>query len=52
VLYASAPPVIAREELQLGGPGTEADMEAFKRALQKRMPLNAQRQAVQIKFRA
>jgi PHP family Zn ribbon phosphoesterase len=27
---------ITREELQPGGPGTEADLEAFKRALQKR----------------
>jgi len=27
---------ISQEELQPGGPGTEADMEAFKRALQKR----------------
>jgi hypothetical protein len=27
---------ISQEELQPGGPGTEADMEAFKRALEKR----------------
>jgi hypothetical protein len=28
---------ITQEELQPGGPGTEADMEAFKRALGKRV---------------
>jgi hypothetical protein len=27
---------ISQEELQPGGPGTEADMTAFKRALEKR----------------